>query len=391
MPLADKTRIRSLYRGLAGLLVAGLVAGCSSTENLEKPAPVPEVVASVSLKPDWTMSVGDGHDGKYLFLEPLILDNTVYAVSADRRLVAVRADSGEVLWRKRLGADIMAGVGGDSDRLYLVTENASLLALDRSSGDKVWEQQLTNEVLAPPQSNGSMVVAQTVDGSLIAAASASGQKLWQYDASVPALTIRGSGRPLVGSELVLTTFANGRLVALSADTGQPQWQYTVSEPSGRTELERLVDVTARPVILEDAALVAGYQGKLALVDLRNGEEIWSERASTFHSPALGEGRVFVASANGEVLGLDAGSLDQVWLQEALAWRQLSPPQTLDDYLLVGDFEGYIHILAQEDGELQGQYHYDDEGIRVAMQRWQDGVIVYGNAGKLGLLRLEKRN
>ncbi|MFL1404983.1 outer membrane protein assembly factor BamB [Marinobacter sp. M1N3S26] len=372
-------------------VVASLLVGCSSTENFEEPDPVPEVVSTVTLETKWSLTVGDGHDGQYLHLEPTIIGGSLYAVSSDGELLAVGPATGDVRWRRELERTIMAGVGGDSRHLYLVTGDAELLALDRDSGDEVWRLRMPNEVLAPPQSNGNLVLTQTIDGKVVAADAASGKRLWQYDSPAPALSVRDTGAPVVGGELALVTLANGHVVALSTANGQPIWQYTVGEPSGRTELERLVDVTAKPVIVEGAALLAGYQGKLALVEIRNGQEIWSRATSTFHSPALGPQKVFIAKANGDVVGLDASTLEEVWVQDALSWRRLSEPATIGDMLVVGDFEGYLHILSQDNGQLQGQLEFDDEGIRSPMLRWEDRLIVYGNGGRLAVFTLEDRD
>ena len=339
-------------------VASALLVGCSSTENFEEPDPVPEVVSTVTLEPKWSLTVGEGYDGQYLHLEPTIIGGSLYAVSADGDLLAVGPATGDVRWRRELEQSIMAGVGGDSRHLYLVTGDAELLALERDSGEEVWRLRMPNEVLAPPQSNGNLVLTQTVDGKVVAADAASGERLWQYDSPAPALSVRDTGAPVVGGELALITLANGRVVALSTANGQPIWQYTVGEPSGRTELE---------------------------------QEIWSRATSTFHSPALGPQRVFIAKANGDVVGLDASTLEEVWLQDALSWRRLSEPATIGDMLVVGDFEGYLHILSQDNGQLKGQLEFDDEGIRSPMLRWEDRLIVYGNGGRLAVFTLEDRD
>lgn len=372
-------------------LLLGVLAGCSTTEPFEEPAPVPEIVESVELEQVWSMSVGEGHDEQHLHLEPLILADTLYAVSADGVFVSVNPENGAVNWQTDVDRQIMAGVGGDREHLYLVSRNADLIAYDREEGKALWEVRLPNEILAAPQSNGSVVVAQTIDGKVLAFDAQSGEKRWQYDGVVPVLTVRATAKPLIGSELTLVSFANGQLFALSSETGQPVWQYAVGEPKGRTELERLVDVTSQPLVLDTAALVTGYQGKLAAVDLRNGEEIWSKRVSSFQSPAIAYGNIFISESNGDIVALEGATRKQIWVQDELSWRQPTQPFVSGDYLLVGDFEGLIHVLSLQDGSFQGQLKFDGEGLRVPIQRWQDGVIVYGNGGRLALLQLKEHD
>ncbi|MBS3804209.1 MAG: outer membrane protein assembly factor BamB [Oleiphilaceae bacterium] len=381
------------YRKFSFVFLSAIfvLAGCSSNEPVDQPAEVPDVVETVKFKTLWNVSVGDGHDGKYLHLQPTLMDESLYAASADGELVSVNPENGKVNWRRDLDQTIMAGVGADPERLYLVSENANLLTFDGSSGEALWQASLPNEVIAPPQSNGSLVVAQTIDGKVLGFDAATGEKRWQYDGVVPVLTLRGSAAPVVGSEIVLASLASGQLFALSTETGQPQWQYTIGEAKGRTELERLVDITAEPVIVDSAALVVGYKGKLAAVDLRNGEEIWSRSMSSLRSPAIAYGNIFVAEANGTVTALQGQNRQSVWSQDQLRWRQLTRPVATEDYLLVGDFEGYIHALSLLDGTFAGQTKFSGDGLRVPFLRWQDQILVYGNGGKLAAIQLVKKD
>ena len=375
------------------LLIAsmGLLAACSSTDTFEQPAPVPEVVSTVKFKEIWDISIGDGHDERFLYLEPLYTGDRIFAASADGEIYSLEPDTGEILWERDTDLSIMAGVGGDQSQLYVVTLDAQLLALSRETGEELWRAPLPNEALAAPRSNGTVVVAQSIDGKVHAFNRSTGEKLWQYDSAVPALSLRAAASPLVGADLVLASLANGRLMALSIETGQPVWQYQVGEPAGRTELERLVDVTGEPLILESAAMVVGYQGKLALIDVQSGREIWSKAASSLHSPMIGNGNIYLSASNGDMVALQGNDRRELWRRDQLAWRQPTQPLVLNDYLLVGDFEGYIHVLALDDGSFVGQLEFDDEGLRVPFKLMsEDRFLVYGNSGDMSVFTLQER-
>lgn len=382
---------KALSVRVLGILVAALVlSACSSTDTFEKPAPVPEIAPSFDLREVWDISIGDGHDGSFLYLEPLYTGDMIYAASADGEVYAIEPDNGKVRWEQDLDRQLMAGVGGDENLLYLVTRDARLLALSREDGKEVWTAPLPNEALAAPRSNNSMVVAQSIDGKVHAFNARNGDKLWQYDSTVPPLSLRAAASPLVGADLVLASLPNGRLMALSGDNGQPVWQYQVGEPAGRTELERLVDVAGEPLILESAAMVVGYQGKLALVDIESGREIWSRSASSLHSPMIGNGNIFISASNGDIVAMQGQDRREIWRQDKLSWRQPTQPIVLGDHLLVGDFEGYIHILSLEDGSFQGQLEYDSDGLRVPFKVMSGGrLLVYGNSGEMSVFTIEK--
>ncbi len=372
--------------------LAVLLAGCSTTDTFEQPAPVPEIETSVEFERVWSMSVGDGHDGEFLQLAPLYAGDVIYAASADGEVVSVAAEDGKVVWEKELDERIFAGPGADGRQLYLVTRDAELVALSSEDGSENWRVDLPTEVLASPQSNGSLVVVQTTDGRVISFDTDKGEQIWQYEAQVPVLTMRTAAAPLVGADIVIASFANGRVIALTAENGQPVWQYQVGQAQGRTELERLVDIGGQPLVLDSAIMVVGYQGKLALIEIRSGQEIWSRSASSYYSPAIGNGNIFLAAANGNVVALRGNDRRELWVQSDLAWRQVTRPAVTGEYMVVGDYEGYLHILEMSDGRLVGQTEYDSDGIRVPVEVLSNGnLLVYGNGGKMSVLKLEQND
>ena len=280
------------------LALLGL-AGCSTTDTFEQPAPVPEVEASVAFKQVWGMSVGDGHDGELLYLSPLNAGDVIYAASADGELVAVSTDNGSLIWERELDDRLFAGVGGDQDRLYLITREAELVALARSDGHELWRASLPTEVLSAPQSNGSMVVTQTIDGRVLAFDSGDGHALWQYDGVVPVLSIRAAAAPLVGSDIVIAAFASGKLIALAADSGQPVWQYELGQPQGRTELERLgghrrpaAGTGFRPAggRLPGQAGLGGHPYRTGNLEQEGLQPVCAVRGGQRHLPGVGQWR-----------------------------------------------------------------------------------------------------
>lgn len=373
---------------LALLALTGLSA-CSSSDDFEAPSPLPDIVSDVDLDKVWGEYIGDGLDGQLLFLQPVIRDDLIYAVDAHGDLEVQDYATGQDAWSRDLDEPVIAGLGADAQHLYLVTLAGQLLALNRNDGQEIWRASLPSEVLAPPTSDGDRVILQTIDGKLLTFDTANGKKLWQYDSVVPVLSYRGTSAVVIRGSVTLAALDNGQLVALDTQNGSPLWQYAVGLPSGRTELERLVDVDGTPLLDDGLALVVGYQGRLAAIDIHTGQELWSREASSLQSPVLGSGNAFVATADGQIAAFNVETHAEVWRQKGLAWRQLTAPMTLGDYLLVGDFEGYLHLLSQKDGQFVGRLNIDSDGVRVPILKKDELIFVYSNGGKLNAYRIEE--
>ncbi|MDX1590072.1 MAG: outer membrane protein assembly factor BamB [Oleiphilaceae bacterium] len=371
------------------LLTLLLLGGCASSgDGFERAVEAPEASGEVQVRKIWSRRVAHGMDGQYLLLQPVVQDDQVFAATEEGYVTAYNARNGRRDWWVKLDAHLLGGVGSDGERLYVTSRNGQLIALSPEDGEQLWATDMPNEVLAPPQSNGRLVVVQTIDSGLIAYDARSGDKRWQFDSKAPVLSYRGTATPYVDNRLVVTGFDNGRLVALDVATGRVEWDYTVSTPSGRTELERLVDVDGSPVVVDGDVHVTGYQGRVAALDLITGVEQWSRPVSSLRSPAVSNGRVFVAAADGEMVGFSRQQRTQLWREEErLKWRRLTAPVTLGGHVLVGDFEGYLYALNQADGQIEGRTLVDEKGLRSDMLRYRDRVILFGNGGQLASYRI----
>ena len=67
--------------------------------------------------------------------------------------------------------------------------------------------------------------------------------------------------------------------------------------------------------------------------------------------------VYVTDRDDSVWALQKNSGITAWKQDKLFYRELSTPVTLENTIIVGDFEGYLHVLAKEDGRLVGRTNF----------------------------------
>ena len=143
--------------------------------------------------------------------------------------------------------------------------------------------------------------------------------------------------------VVIAGFASGKIVALQTGNGREVWEAAVAVPHGRTELQRIVDLDADPVIEQGVLYVASYQGSLVAISLQNGRVLWSRDMSAFAGIAVAGSQVFVSDADSEVWSLDRRSGGGLWKQADLRKRALTGPVIVDDYIGVGDYDGYLHL------------------------------------------------
>ena len=276
-------------RALLLILGAALVLSACSSANLKPPRELePLTEPEVRIETLWSGQAGRGVGDQFLHLPVRHHEQTGYAADYQGYVKAFELATGKLKWERHTDLELATGAVYDNGRLYFGTRQGEVVALSAEEGELLWRAELSSEVIARPAVADGTLVARTNDGKLFALEAASGERRWVYDRSVPALTLRGNSAPVIVNDLVIAGSDNGRLSALVLSNGSVFWETAISYPSGKTELERMIDIDAEPVVVGDVVYAVTYQGRLAAVG--SVDEIMHEvkTHSEVHVRVLGE-------------------------------------------------------------------------------------------------------
>jgi len=354
------------------------LASCSwfsKKDEDAKPAELKPIKAEVHLARAWDKGIGHGARDRASKLVPVLAGGRIFAASADGTVMALKPEDGKVIWEKHVEelypkdqrgaafakkADIITGgVGAGHDIVLVGTFAGDVVALNQSDGSLAWRSPATSEVLSPPVSQGDMAVAQSIDGKVEAYSALDGQRQWVYSTTIPSLTLRGTSTPIITDSYVIAAFANGRVVIIDRTKGVAKTDQRVSVAEGKSELDRLVDIDGAMAVDNGGLFVVSYQGNVIGMAVENGNVMWSKPASSIAGLAAGFNNVYVSGYDGSLEALDERSGRKIWETAALKNRQLTTPATISSYVAVGDFDGYIHLLAQSDGRFVGRIRVYD--------------------------------
>ena len=379
------TRALARHGALAALL---LIVACSKDKNVDQPAkltPLPH--PSVQVKRLWGYNLGDKKAAVLRLGQGIsISDNRVYAASHKGEVVALDLTNGRVLWRTKSGAPLSGGTASSPDLVVVGASDGQLFAFEATTGHKRWTVRLNGEVLAPAAISAKLIAVRTVDGKLHALSPEDGHELWVTEQQVPRLSLRGTASPVISGDLVLSGFDNGKVVALSAGDGSVQWEATVTPPHGRTELERLDDIDSVVHVAGHDVYAVGFQGKVAMLAIDTGQVWWSHELSSYRGLTLDEDALYVSDSDGVVGALKPRTGAELWQQKALLHRGLSPIAVMDDSIVVGDFQGYLHWLDKASGALAARVSAG--GARISTQPLVIGdvVVVVNDRGQINAFR-----
>ena len=401
--------------GLALLLSVSL-SGCSTIsdwfaddEELEirRLAPL-----DAEFKPtvNWETDVGDGVDGYFSHLRPVYANDKIYVADRHGVVAALDPQSGKRVWEKDFaifkdegwqssltnmwssGASAkIAGLSVDADSVYVGTEDGVLMSLDAATGERKWSQTVEGEILAAPASGEGLVVVNTGAGTLFAFNKDTGEQLWLSESDVPPLTLRGISAPAISNGGVILGTPTGKVQVNIIDSGIVAWETPITSPSGATELERIVDIDAAPLMYGGIIYAVSYNGTLAAVELRSGRVIWKREYGSYRNLSLDENVLYVVDNSSHVYALDRRNGVELWSQSGLKQRVLTAAEPVGDYIVLGDKWGYLHWINKESGKIVARYDLggddEDESVFAAPLRVGNAIIAVTREGDVASLSI----
>ncbi|MGH1463610.1 MAG: outer membrane protein assembly factor BamB [Neptuniibacter sp.] len=382
-----KSLVRIVFSGLLAAAVSGCGLWGDSGEEVQ-PTPLVTFEPEKTVEVLWSVSVGSGPGSKYHQIQPAIDGDSIFAVDRDGTVTGFALATGEKVWEVELGLPVVGGVGAGSGKVAIASEEGEIVVLSSEDGSELWRETVSSEVSSAPQFNNQLAVFQLINGKVVAFEAATGKRLWTFDTLIPRLTLRGTSSPVVASDVTFAGFSNGKLVAIDNVKGSRLWESRVALPSGRSELERMVDVDGKPMLVEKMLYVSSYQGRLVAINPFNAQIVWSQDVSSYRSLASGFGNVYVSESNDAVQAFDRRTSASVWRQVSLENRRITSPVAISNEVAVGDYEGYVHFMSQTDGHFVARHKVDSSGLNGDMLV-SDGVLyVLGNSGRLSALSLK---
>jgi outer membrane protein assembly factor BamB len=369
------------------------VAGCSKDKDVEPPAKLVKFPTKLPVKQLWGDKVGGCKKQVKLRLGlgPAYDNGLVFAASDKGELVAVNLETGRQVWVKKFKKmQFSAGPGAGEGMVVVGSSKGWVIALQGSSGKELWRTRVNSELLSAPAISEKVVVMRSVDGRLHGFDAGGGKELWSVEQQVPRLSLRGTATPVIAKEIAVSGFDNGKVMAVSLTTGDTVWDTTLASPHGRTELDRLVDVDSAVGIVGENVFATGFQGRTAMIALDSGQIWWAHDMSSYHGLAVDEENLFVTESDGSVVALRQRDGSEVWRNDKLKRRGLSTPAVTTTAIAVADYQGYLHWLDKQTGELVARervakFRVDNPPIAI-----KNTVVVLDDNGKLAAYRATPR-
>ncbi len=235
-------------------------------------------------------------------------------------------------------------VGG---KLYAVNNSGFAFALDADTGKVLWERRIGRlNASSPTYYRHRLYIVNLVPGHIVKLDAKTGRIIWKR--SLPG---RAESSPVVIDHTIYFGCENGDLYALATRSGDVRWATQLGGP-----------IKSAPAYYGGRLYVGDYGGYMNAVDAKSGRLIWQSgslgpgfgASGQFYStPAVAYGRVYAGNNDGRVYSFDTSDGTLAWSYSTggyaysgptVANTRHSPPT-----VFIGSFDGNIYALDAKDG------------------------------------------
>ena len=338
-------RTRTRWAALA-LLGALALAACTGTPR-PKPTALLPVTPQIGGRLAWSQRVESVKFPLIVAVNQTASSGGVFTVAgSDGTVVALQADTGSELWRASVGTALSAGVGSDGRFASVVTRDNELVTIE--GGRIVWRARLGARVATAPLVAGERVFVMSVDRVVQAFDVLDGRKLWTLQRPGEPLTLAKAG-VLTAFKDTLLVGQGPRLAGVDPTPGTLRWEVAVATPRGTNEVERLADLLAPAVRVGNVVCARAFQNAVGCVNAERGTLIWTRNVGGNEGIGADADLVVGADGSDRITAWRASNGDVAWTNDKLLYRDLSAPLLVGRTAVFGDVEGYVHLLAREDG------------------------------------------
>ena len=376
------------YTNLILLCSIFIISSCSSMDGLRfwksdeiDPDEPKELVAFSNQKNiviEWKNSFkGENEIGNFL---PDFSAQNLFFSDASGNVSSINASTGDRNWSIELNF-LASGTSAGFGLVVVSDIDGNVIAVDQNDGSKLWSTNVKGEVLSKVAIDAKVVVVKTGSGELLGLDRENGEILWSYRSKLPLLTVRGSSSPVIVDDLVYVSFDNGRLGVFELNSGFQVWDGAISYVKGVSELENLIDSDSSPVVDGGLIYTTNYQGNLNIFDTAQKRSVWSYETSSFYSPIVSRGMLTIVEANSGLRSFALKTLQESWTNDDYINRDLSNAVSYKGSLVVGDFEGYVHVIDTLNGKTIGRKKISRKPIKSILSR-SDSLYIIDEAFNL---------
>ncbi len=266
----------------------------------------------------FSVPAGQGNDRRHkISADPVVSDGRVFTIDSMARVTA-HGTNGAPLWSRDLtrpgdaGDASGGGLAVADGTLFVGTDFGDLVALDAATGRERWRQELDAAASGAPTVAGDLVYVAARDELGWAVRTSDGRVAWTLDGTPSPAGVIGGAAPATDGRIVVFPFSSGEVTGALRAGGTEIWSADVMGGRRGRAYAGVTDISGDPVIVGDRIYVGSASGRIVALDAFDGRTLWTATEGAVSPVVVAGGSVFAVSDRAELVRLDASDGRRIW-------------------------------------------------------------------------------
>jgi outer membrane protein assembly factor BamB/predicted MPP superfamily phosphohydrolase len=310
---------------------------------------------------------------------PIVHRNILYIGCNDGTFRAFDLITGEILWERKFGAEILSTPAVVDGFLVVGCNDGFVRCLEPYTGTARWERDVGAAVLASPIIVGDAAYVGAGDGKMYCFDLTSGKPRWEF----PAQGLIKC-RPAYANKTLFFGAWDNYFYAVDAETGKLRWQVPVSVT------RQFSAATANPVTTGTRVLFTSHDYCVRCLDQKTGSHLWmyrpssSELGPSYSSFVLFRNQAYSGSISGAVVGFDlltGKKVADIPVRPGVPDELFDSGPVLDGkYLYIGSTGGNVYCVDLERKQVVWSYALQPGFFFSTPVVWGDRLLVASSTG-----------
>lgn len=289
--------------------------------------------------------------------------------------------TGDYLWRVALNHGVSAPVSQDAYDLFVPMRDGHCAMLDSLTGHVRWTYQVKGRMLTAGVFSSQFIIIKTDIDHVYVIDRRTGKLQWHYHNDAPSLILYGASKPTVAGESVLLGFASGHLAKMRLKDGKLLWVRALAEPHGDTQVARMRDINAAPIVKDGKVYWAGFQSGVGAYSLEDGHSLWQHDSGSYYDMTLVGDRLLLLTEQQDLMAFNVIDGEPLWVNKQWHGQDdlIAPFLALGHYYLLKG-GSVLYEVDPTDGQLLGSMFLGRDD-RLLGPLVSDETMLYGLTSK----------
>ena len=249
---------------------------------------------------------------------------TIYAHNGSNKILAVNGVNGKIVWKKKHRLPIRGGITSSEDSIFVSDYDGNILSIDNNNGKTNWNAFIGSDynsvyTTARPIVAKDKIIVPGTGGAFFVLSSDKGDVLWSENISsnkqLPKIFHSGDivANPIYHKGVIYIISQSGFTAAFDINTSEELWNI----PVGGIET---------PTLSGNTLFVNGHMGLLGAIDIVSGKLRWKKKypsyinensllmdkgIAIYKGPTLVDSKILLSDLDGKINIIDAKNGNEI--------------------------------------------------------------------------------